>query len=506
MVDDDLFSVVYQRLTHPDTVEIVKHALTQGVVLDTWMNGEEKEQFSDDAQVALIAETQRWASEALRTGAIFPNYPMAEQYVFSVFHEILFSMALYAAQKNKGRREVGMSEADEAIERLDRFIAREPRGLTAVGDFFITVSEHEDLNAIAYYVCMKKEDFLFGNIHRPWSNLALSPSLAWYERLELIKTFYAGERAMLTLTQRGQEVLAMLRRILSDAGELKWRSENQRWVIFSETDYDKIYKQVFPDVNQRTKEYLERLGLKNGMRVLEVGAGTGRVTVDMNLCDLVGADGSVVALDPTPALLEKLTAKCRQRDIKNVEVVQGTAESLPFPDDTFDAAIAVLALHFTDTPKAVAEMARGTKPGGFVSALSPPPEADLRNIPMVALWFQPLTNMAKHLEVPFSERNGLPVGVLKDVFEKNTENARVWDVPIMHSAEDYKSFLAFMVKGAAIFQNIFCRLPFQERWDIMRRLEEDGARLAAEISTEEQRHVFNGEAAWGRVPAVKAHG
>jgi ubiquinone/menaquinone biosynthesis C-methylase UbiE len=500
MVDDNLFDVVCRRMTSPDTVEMVKRALSRGVVLDTWMNGEEKEQISKQAQIVLKAATERWTSESLHTGAILPNYPMPEEYVYSVFHEILYSMALYIAQKKKGRREVDLVEADEAIDRLSGFIDSEPEGLTAVGILFIAVSAYEDLNAIAYYGRMNREDFLFGHVHRPWSNMVLNPSLALYERIGLVGTVYTDKGALLSLTQRGREVLEMKRHLLSEAGELKWRTENQRWVIFSETDYDKVFSKVFPDFNSSTREYIDCLGLQSGMRVLEVGAGTGRVTIDLGLCDLVGPDGSVVALDPAAAALEKLSAKCRQRDIKNVEVVRGMAEKLPFPDNSFDAAIAVLALHFTDAPQAVAEMVRVTRPGGFVSALSPPPELDLRDIPMVASWFQQLTVMAERFGVPFSEHNGLPVGLTKKIFEQNLKEVKLWGVPATCSAEDHKSFMAFMVKGAAIYQSIFARLPFQERWNIMQQLEADGAKLAKETPREKQRYVDFNEAAWGRVP------
>jgi ubiquinone/menaquinone biosynthesis C-methylase UbiE len=225
----------------------------------------------------------------------------------------------------------------------------------------------------------------------------------------------------------------------------------------------------------------------------------------MGLCNLVGPDGKVVALDPAAALLEKLKAKSHERGIRNVDVVQGMAENLPFPDNSFDAAIAVFVLHFTDAPRAVAEMRRVTKPGGFVFAMSPPADFDLRNIPMVETWLQPLASMAERFGVPFSEHNGLTAGLLKEIFEKNLEKVEIWNAPAICSAEDYQSFLAFMVRGAAIYQNIFCRLPFQERWRIMRQMEEDGARLAAETSREEQRAVFRSEAAYGWVPAAKAH-
>lgn len=500
MEGNDLFKVVSQRLTHADTVKMVRHALAQGVVLDTWMNGENEEQVSEDAQIALISATEQWTSEALLTGAIFPNHQMPEQYVRSAFHEVLFSTALYVAQNKKGRLEVALPEVDEAIERLSNFIAHEPRKLTVVGDFFFIVSSHEDLNAIAYYGRMKTEDFLLGRFHRPWSNIVLNPSLILYQQLDLVESRFGGESAMLSLSQRGHEVLAWLRDILSDAGELKWRSENQRWVIFGETDYDTVHRHIFPVTDKNERKYLERLGIQSGMRVLEVGAGTGRVTVDLGLCDLVGPTGSVVALDPTAALLSKLTSKCGKRDIKNVEIVQGVAENLPFPNDEFDAAIAVKTLHFTDIAKSVAEMVRVTKPGGFVSALNPPPEFNMREIPIVALWFRPLTSLAEDLGLPFTEHNGLPVGLTKAIFEKYLKDIKVWDVPALVSAEEYQSFLAFFLKGAALFQNIFSRLPYQERWDIIRRLERDGAEIAAHTSKEEKSHLYFQEAVYGRVP------
>ncbi|HUW65499.1 MAG TPA: hypothetical protein VMW83_12570 [Spirochaetia bacterium] len=52
MVDYDLNRVVFQRLADPETGQMVKRALAQGVVLDTWMNGEKEEQFGEEAEVA----------------------------------------------------------------------------------------------------------------------------------------------------------------------------------------------------------------------------------------------------------------------------------------------------------------------------------------------------------------------------------------------------------------------------------------------------------------------
>lgn len=497
----DLYGFLYRWLIDPEWVETIRRALAMGVVLDTWMNGEEEEHVTAEAEALLTREEQRLTALAIRTGAIFPQFRMSDEYVYSVFHEVLFSTALFVAQKSKGRREVDVPEVLEAIARLLRLIEEEPADITAVGGFFVAISAHEDLNAIAYYGRMLREDFLLGRLHRPWSKLVLSAQLDAYQRMKLVECVFAGEGDMLQLTELGRDVLERLRGILEESGELNWRSDNQRWVIFGETDYDKVFSRVFPDVNEQTRGYLEGLGLQAGMRVLEVGCGTGRVTVDLGLCDLVGPTGHVVALDPSAVLLQKLEQKCQERDICNVEVVQGVAEDLPFPPDSFDAVVAVYSLHFTDVSKAVAEMTRVTKSGGLLSALCPQSEMDAREIPMVATWFRPLSDLADRFGVPFSERNGLPLGALREAFESHLDEVEMRSVSVTASAEDYESFLTFALKGGAFFQNILCRLPYHERWSIIRRLEEDGAKIASATTLEEKRAIFHAEAAYGIVTA-----
>lgn len=498
----DLYSFLYRWLMDPEWVETIRRALAMGVVMDTWMNGEEEEHVSAEAEALLTREEQRLTARAIRVDAIFPEFKMSREYVHSVFHEVLFSTALFVAQKRKGRREVEVPEVEEAIARLARFIEEEPQDLTAVGALFSAISSHEDLNAIAYYGRMLKEDFLLGRLHRPWSKLVLSAQLEAYQQMGLVECVFAGEGDMLQLTELGRDVLERLRRILEESGEINWRADNQRWVIFGETDYDQVFGRVFPDAGQQTRSYLESLGLQPGMRVLEIGCGTGRATVDLGLCDLVGPTGQVVALDPSAVLLQKLEQKCRDRGIQNVEVVQGVAEDLPFPADSFDAAVAVISLHFTDVATAVSEMTRVTRPTGLVSAVCPPPEFDFRVVPMVAMWFRPLSDLAERFGVSFGERTGLPRDALQAAFEAHLSDVDMRDVPGTVSSEDYQSFLTFVLRGGAFFQNILCRLPYHERWGIIRRLEEDGARIAAATSEEEQRGIMYAQAAYGRVPST----
>ena len=102
-------------------------------------------------------------------------------------------------------------------------------------------------------------------------------------------------------------------------------------------------------------------GVGAGQRVLDVGCGPGTLTAE--LVRRVGA-GSVAAVDPS----EPFVAAARERQ-PGVDVHLAAAESLPYGDDEFDAALAQLVVHFMADPVAgLAEMARVTRPGGVVAA------------------------------------------------------------------------------------------------------------------------------------------
>ena len=98
-----------------------------------------------------------------------------------------------------------------------------------------------------------------------------------------------------------------------------------------------------------------------GQRVLDVGCGPGALTTE--LVRLLGPD-SVTAVDPS----EPFVAAARERHA-GVTVEQAGAEKLPFPDDSFDASLAQLVVHFmTDPVAGLREMARVTRDDGVVAA------------------------------------------------------------------------------------------------------------------------------------------
>jgi ubiquinone/menaquinone biosynthesis C-methylase UbiE len=100
-------------------------------------------------------------------------------------------------------------------------------------------------------------------------------------------------------------------------------------------------------------------GIETGQRVLDVGAGTGALT-----SELVRRGADTAALDPSPPFVAAL-----RRRLPGVDVQEGPAEELPWPDESFDAALAQLVLTFMrDAPAGVAEMQRVVRPGGVVAA------------------------------------------------------------------------------------------------------------------------------------------
>ena len=105
---------------------------------------------------------------------------------------------------------------------------------------------------------------------------------------------------------------------------------------------------------ERLSRIVDRLGVKKGMDVLDLGCGTG-VLFDM-LRRKVTAAGSVTGVDFSYQMAQQAH---RNFPFDNVNVVDADAVSLPFADSSFDMAVAFSAFpHFSDQQKAINETHR----------------------------------------------------------------------------------------------------------------------------------------------------
>jgi ubiquinone/menaquinone biosynthesis C-methylase UbiE len=98
-----------------------------------------------------------------------------------------------------------------------------------------------------------------------------------------------------------------------------------------------------------------------GRRVLEVGCGTGNISLE-----LARRGSQVVGLDASGPMLAAGQDKARRQGLP-LTWIRGLAGDLPFPEAAFDGVISILALDFIpDRPGAVREMVRVLRPGGFL--------------------------------------------------------------------------------------------------------------------------------------------
>ena len=96
-----------------------------------------------------------------------------------------------------------------------------------------------------------------------------------------------------------------------------------------------------------------------GRRVLDLGAGTGKLTVT-----LVALGAEVIAVEPDPAMLTEL-----RRGLPGVRALPGSAEAIPLPDASVDAVLAGNAMHWFDMDVAGPEIARVLEPDGILAGL-----------------------------------------------------------------------------------------------------------------------------------------
>jgi SAM-dependent methyltransferase len=118
------------------------------------------------------------------------------------------------------------------------------------------------------------------------------------------------------------------------------------------------YERHRPDYPEHALRWAaERLGLGPGARVLDVGAGTGKLTRG-----LLALGFDVVAVEPGPPMLAQLRAL-----LPEVDALDGPAEAIPLEDASVDAATAGQAYHWFDPARAVPELHRVVRPGGGVA-------------------------------------------------------------------------------------------------------------------------------------------
>jgi ubiquinone/menaquinone biosynthesis C-methylase UbiE len=197
-----------------------------------------------------------------------------------------------------------------------------------------------------------------------------------------------------------------------------------------------VYERVRPEYPDRAVDWAEeRLGLGLGSIVLDLAAGTGKLTRA-----LVARRLKVLAVDPSSEMLAQL-----RTTLPDLEAREGTAEAIPLEDSTVDAVTVGQAFHWFDPQPALREIHRVLRPNGGLALFR-----NLRKVddPVQAAWeeiVRDAKNSVRDQEAVDARseivRSGL-FGELEELEDRWTQHLGVDEYVSLVASRSYVSHLA----------------------------------------------------------------
>ena len=225
-------------------------------------------------------------------------------------------------------------------------------------------------------------------------------------------------------------------------------------VDFSDPDVVSSYDEVSLWSAMFGLMLLERVPLRRGMRVLDIGYGAGFPLLE--LAQRLGNTGMVYGIDPWEAARQRAEFKARMWQVTNIELVSGDASAMPFADAYFDLLVTNLGVNnFADPLAALKECGRVAKPGarlaltsnlqGHMQEFYAVYEATLRQ----AGWEDCLCRLQDHVA------HRATVEGLSDLFQRAG-----FRVVTMHEQSAAMRFL----DGSALLRHAFIQRGFLDAW------------------------------------------
>ena len=150
------------------------------------------------------------------------------------------------------------------------------------------------------------------------------------------------------------------------AVNLWWRWQSRRQSLPCPTWLAGSLESPLADKLIGTQTTLDRIGLRPGQRVLEVGPGPGRLLIPA--ARRVLPDGEVIGLDIQPGMITRLETRAAQANVLNLTATPGDATQQHFPAESFDVIFLCTVLgEIPDREAALRQCYVALKPGGLLS-------------------------------------------------------------------------------------------------------------------------------------------
>jgi ubiquinone/menaquinone biosynthesis C-methylase UbiE len=230
------------------------------------------------------------------------------------------------------------------------------------------------------------------------------------------------------------------------------------WIEFPAEDSDALVA-VFDDLPLWAAPFglalLDTARMRGVSAALDVGCGAGFPLVE--LAERLGQSCRAVGLDPWQRGLDRAALKLSVRGVKNVELVCGVAERMPFEDSAFDLIVSNNGINnVSDVPRALAECARVARPGAqlVITANLPGTMRELYDVYETVLAQLGYSDArARILEHIGKKRRPLEETV-RLIEEAGFERIKARE----------GSFAMRYADGTAIVKNWYMRLGFMEAW------------------------------------------
>jgi ubiquinone/menaquinone biosynthesis C-methylase UbiE len=147
---------------------------------------------------------------------------------------------------------------------------------------------------------------------------------------------------------------------------LGWRWASRVWSLPCPTLFAGGLESSFAERINGKKVTLERLGLRPGQKILEIGPGPGRLLVPA--AQRVAPGGEAVGVELQQGMIDRLKARAEKAGVTNLTVIHGDATQPHVSEGSFDLVFLATVLgEIPDRAAALAQCYRALKPGGVLS-------------------------------------------------------------------------------------------------------------------------------------------